>query len=136
MKQLALPLCLLLFPILPLAGPAFGDQEVTLTGSFVWARTDGDRTGDLEAVFTPSEEHDWTVAFHFVWEDKDHVYLGTADGNLETGTLRGTAEHLAEDRVITFRFEGEFDEGTFQGSHGWLKDDGTLEHGGTLTLSR
>lgn len=136
MKRSCLVLSLCLFFIMPVTGLALDKEDVTLNGSFVWARDDGDRTGDLKAVFTPGEEHDWSVAFHFIWEDEDHVYLGTANGNLESGALSGTAQSDSEDRQISFRFEGEFQNGTFNGSHGWINKDGSLERGGTLTLAK
>ena len=136
MKRSYLLLGLCLFSTLPVAGFALDQEDVTLNGSFVWARDDGDRTGDLRAVFTPSKEHDWSVAFHFIWEDEDHVYLGTANGNLESGSLSGTAQSDGEERKLSFRFQGEFENGTFSGSHGWINKDGSLEHGGTLTLAK
>ncbi len=128
------------FAILFLAftGAAVASDEVTLEGSFIWARSDGDRTGDLTAIMTPEGEggEKWSVAFHFVWEDEDHVYLGTASGGLEEGPLKGTAEGDEPDHKISFRFSGDFEDGTFTGTHGFVQEDGTLKDGGSLTLAK
>lgn len=114
---------------------AVADDDVTLEGSFVWARDDGERTGDLTAILTPSGSSEWSVAFHFIWEDEPHVYLGDASGSLVSGLLEGSAENDDEDHKISFRFKGEFEDGTFNGVHSYVDDDGSLKEVGTLTLS-
>lgn len=135
MKHLA-KLTVLAVLILLAAGPAPADNGVTLEGSFVWTRDDGESTGDLTAVLTPGDENDWDVAFHFVWEDEAHTYLGTANGSLDAGSLSGTAESDNEDNKTTFRFKGEFENGEFNGTHGWVNKEGELEEAGHLTLAR
>lgn len=120
---------------LTLTGAAFAEGEVTLEGTFVWARDDGDRTGPLTAVMTPAGENEWTVAFHFTWEDEPHTYLGRASGTLGSGALAGTAENDNPDHPLSFRFSGEFEDGTFSGTHGFVQDDGSVKDGGSLTLS-
>ena len=128
------------FAILSLVftGAAVASDEVTLEGSFVWARDDGDLTGDLTAIMTPEGEggEKWSVAFHFVWEEKPHVYLGTASGGLDKGPLTGTAESDDPENRILFRFSGDVKDGTFTGTHGFVQKDGTLKDGGSLTLAR
>ncbi len=59
------------------------EEPETLTGSFVW--NNENRTGDMEAVFTPTADGKWNVAFHFMWEDKAQVFKGTAEGSLSEG---------------------------------------------------
>ncbi len=116
-------------------GAVVADDEVTLEGSFVWARDDGDRTGDLSAVLTPDGENEWSVAFHFTWEGEPHTYLGTASGTLSDGPLEGAAENDNPDHPASFRFSGEFEDGTFNGTHQYVNEDGELRELGTLTLS-
>ena len=116
-------------------GGAFAEDDVTLEGSFVWARDDGERTGPLTAVMTPAGDDKWDVAFHFTWEDEPHVYLGHATGALGSGPLEGKAESDNPDHLLRFEFSGEFENGTFTGTHGFIQDDGTIRDGGTLTLS-
>ena len=118
-----------------ITGAIAENSEVTLEGSFVWARDDGDHTGDLKAVFTPSGDDAWNVAFHFVWEDEPHIYAGTATGNLKSGSLEGEVENDSEERKTTFRFAGNFEDGVFKGTHGALKD-GELNELGTMELKR
>jgi hypothetical protein len=116
-------------------GIAMAGEDITLEGSFVWVRPDGESTGDLTAIMTPDGDNAWTVAFKFDWEDGPHVYLGKANGSLVEGLLEGTAESDDEDQKLSFRFTGEFEDGTFRGTHSYVKDDGTVEDMGTLTLS-
>lgn len=128
-------LCGLAMLALALTGTAVADDDITLEGSFVWARNDGDRTGDLTAVMTPDGDNEWSVTFHFTWEEEDHVYLGTANGNLGSGSLTGTAKNDDDEHKMSFRFSGEFEDGTFTGTHGFVTEDGSLKEGGTLTLA-
>ncbi len=112
----------------------FASEDVTLNGKFVWVRDDGTSEGDLKAVFTPTGENRWDVAFHFEWEDGPHVYAGTAEGNLRDGKLRGEVLNDSEERPSTFRFEGAFENGVFSGKHAYL-DEGEPKEMGTLTLN-
>lgn len=111
------------------------EDAVTLEGSFVWARNDGDRTGPLTAVMTPDGDSEWDVAFHFTWEDEPHTYLGRASGTLGNGMLEGTATSDNPDHLLEFEFSGEFEDGTFYGTHGFVQEDGSLKDGGSLTLA-
>ena len=72
--------------------------------SAVWQRSDGDHDGDVKAVFTETAKGQWDVAFHFEWEDGQHVYAGTATGSLTGGELRGRVENDNEERKAAFRF--------------------------------
>lgn len=110
------------------------EDTVTLEGEFVWQRTDGEKRGDVQAVFTPTGEAAWDVAFHFEWEDGPHVYRGTAEGDM-TGALGGAVEHDDPENKATFRFQGTFDDGKFSGTHGQVLEDGTLRDTGTITLA-
>ena len=134
MKRIAPFVCGVMALALALTGSTLAADQVTLEGSFIWARDDGDISGDLTAVMTPDGDNDWTVAFHFTWEDEPQTYHGTATGELGAGALKGTAES-GDHRELSFRFSGEFEEGTFQGTHSFVQDDGSLREGGTLTLS-
>ena len=105
------------------------DEPRTLKGSFEW--TDAGRTGDLSAVFTPTGEGKWNVAFHFEFRGKPHIYAGTAEGTLAGGDLKGRV--LNDEKNRTFSFTGAFTDGEFRGTHAEVGDDG--EHAtGTLTL--
>jgi len=105
------------------------DEPRKLKGSFEW--TGAGKTGDLEAVFTPTGEGKWDVAFHFEFRGQAHVYAGTAEGTLAGGDLKGRV--LNDEKNRTFTFAGAFTEGEFRGTHAEIGDDG--EHAtGTLTL--
>ena len=135
MKQLAR--FVLVVALFALAfGPSFAEEketDVTLNGQFVWARDDGDRTGDLKAVFTPTGENEWSVSFYFDWEDGPHVWSGTAKGSLTEGALKGEVNNDSEERPQTFRFSGSFTDGLFEGKHAGVRDDKENELG-SLTL--
>ena len=123
-----------LLAILALAAvPGFAADDVTLEGGFVWTRDDGNHEGDLKAVLTPSGDGEWTVEFHFDWEDGPHVYTGTCNGSLD-GDFGGDIVADGE-RKMRFRFSGTFEDGTFNGTHGFVDDEGGLKDSGTLSLA-
>jgi hypothetical protein len=133
MKQAARGLCVLVVALLSF-GAVSGGDATTLEGEFVWNRSDGDRTGPLKAVFTPTGESTWDVAFHFDWEDGPHVYTGTAEGSLAEGALSGVVENDSAEREVTFHFKGATENGKFSGTHGSVQEDGSLRDLGTLWL--
>ena len=106
-----------------------GEKTTTLTGEFVWEH--GNSTGDLEAVFTATGEESWDVAFHFTFRNKPHTYSGSAQGSLTAGELSGTV--LNENKKRTFKFEGSFEDGVFNGKHAEVRAKRTSSTG-TLTL--
>lgn len=129
-KFFALALTFLCF-----AGTAVFAEDVTLEGSFIWARgADGDLGGDLTAVLTPAGDNVWSVAFHFVWEEEPKVYEGEARGNISNGPFAGEAND--NERELAFLFSGNFENGAFQGEHRFVKEDGTEVDTGTFELSR
>ena len=115
------------------AMPAFAGEEVTLEGGFVWEREDGNQEGDLKAIFTSTSDGEWEVAFHFDWEDGAHIYSGTCSGSLE-GELSGDIVSDGE-REMKFKFSGEFVDGQFTGTHGFVTEEGEIKNSGTLTLA-
>lgn len=117
-----------------LAGTTAASEPVTLEGGFVWERSDGNQTGDLKAVFTPTGDGTWDVAFHFDWEDGPHVYAGTAEGSLTEGELSGRVNNDSEDRPGSFVFKGTVADGSFSGTHAWLEGE-EEKSTGTLTLA-
>ncbi|MEM1182964.1 MAG: hypothetical protein AAGM22_31770 [Acidobacteriota bacterium] len=116
------------------AAPAtFADDAKTLEGEFVWERSDKNITGPLKAVFEPTEDQGtWNVSFHFTFEGKDHIYAGTAKGNLGEGELAG--EVMSDgDEPSPFVFEGAFTDGKFQGTHAGFRN-GDRRPTGSMTL--
>ena len=110
-------------------------ESQTLEGEFVWERSDKNYSGPLKAIFEPTEEEGtWNVAFHFTFEEKAHVYSGTAKGNLKDGELSGEVM-TDDDEPAPFLFEGQFDNGKFKGTHAGIRD-GEKRPTGTLSLSR
>ena len=109
-------------------------EDVTLKGSFVWERNDDNRDGEVTAVFTPTGDTEWAVAFHFNWEDEPHTYKGTATGSLSSGELKGAVEADGDNHKMSFRFSGSFEDGLFTGTHSFVDKSGGLKHSGTLTL--
>ena len=104
------------------------EQKRTLKGTFEW--TDSQKSGELEAVFTPTGEGKWDVAFHFEFRGEPHTYTGTAEGTLQDGALKGRV--LSDQRKRTYVFTGTFTDGEFHGTHAEIGDDG--EHP-TVTLT-
>ncbi len=115
------------------AMPGFaGDDDVTLEGDFVWEREDGDHGGDLKAILTPTGEGEWDIKFHFEWEDGPHIYTGKCSGSLD-GDFSGSVQADGE-REMNFTFSGSFEDGTFNGTHGFVTKEGGLKQAGKLTL--
>ena len=101
----------------------------TLTGKYHWSQTG--EAGDLEAVFTPAGENKWNVDFRFAHGGDDHVYSGSAEGNLKDGALSGRVTNEAGKREFTF--EMKFEEGRFTGTHAEVTG-GNEKKTGTLNL--
>ena len=112
-----------------LGGLAVAGESRTLTGEFVWSQRG--RSGDLEAVFTPTGEGRWDVAFYFTFRGTPHTYSGTAEGSLSDGQLSGTVKNEGNNRTFTFR--GAFEEGVFNGTHAEIGGSGPIDTG-TLSL--
>ena len=113
--------------------PAFAGDDVTLEGEFVWDREGEDsREGDLKAILIPTGDGEWSVAFHFEWEDGPHIYTGTCSGSLD-GELSGDIKSDGE-REMKFKFSGSFEDGAFSGTSSFVTEDGDLKRAGTLTL--
>ena len=101
----------------------------TLTGQYIWNQTG--EAGDLEAVFTPAGENKWNVDFRFAHGGDDHVYSGSATGNLTDGELSGQVRNEGGKRQFTF--EMKFEEGRFKGTHAETTR-GREQRTGTLNL--
>ena len=124
--RLLLALTLLLCA--PLAGA--DDSSRTFEGDYEWEQRE--RGGDLKAVFTPTAENAWEVAFHFRFRGEQHVYEGTAEGSLSEGELKGAVKNESKKR--TFTFQGAFeDDGRFRGTHAEIRSDNERRTG-TLQL--
>ena len=122
----------LLGALVLVALPGFAGDDVTLEGGFVWERDDGNLDGDLKAVFSPTGDGEWSVAFHFDWEDEPHVYTGSCSGSLD-GELTGDITSDG-DGEMKFKFSGSFEDGAFNGTHGFVTEEGDIKNAGTLTL--
>ena len=132
MKKIALLVVVLAFVLI-----VGGSQSVqaegtqTLKGSFVW--NNENKTGEIEAVFTETGKGKWDVSFNFTWEDEPHTYSGTAEGSLSEGELKGKVLNDTEEH--SFTFSGSVKDGTFDGTHASIRDDGSVRDTGTLKLS-
>ena len=116
-------------------GLGLAGDEVTLQGQFVWNSIDGETTGDLKAVFTPTGKDEWNVAFHFDFQDQANVYKGTAQGSLSDGSLEGEVDDGDEgENKRTYRFRGTFANRAFAGTHARVSTEGEPRDLGTLTL--
>ena len=129
--RFALPGILFLAVVAVAALPSLADDEVTLSGSFVWERPDKSTDGELEVVFTPAGKEQWIVVFNFDWEDEPRVFEGTAQGSL-TGDLSGNVASDDPGHPLKFEFKGAFSDGTFTGTHGYFNREGELVDSGTL----
>ena len=109
------------------------DHEITMTGQYVWERSDKDIPGDIEAVFSPAGDKSWNVVFHFEWEGEMRAWRGTATGSLDGGSLEGEATE-DRDRERKFVFKGTVKDGKFQGVHGGMRD-GEMNETGKITLA-
>ncbi|MEM6797070.1 MAG: hypothetical protein AAF725_24060 [Acidobacteriota bacterium] len=132
-RSTALLVCLALVLLSPAAGSVAESEEATiLEGEYVWQRSDKDIKGPLKAVFEPQGENTWSVSFHFTFQSEEHTYKGTATGALGKGELKG--EVMSDgDEPRPFNFEGAFEDGTFRGEHGAMRN-GENRQTGTMIL--
>ena len=112
------------------AAAAVGGAQTTMKGEFLWSRRD--TAGELEAIFTPTGDGTWDVAFHFTFRERPHVYAGTAKGRLSEGELEGTVQNESKERTFTFR--GTVRDGKFEGQHAEIAG-GEEQETGTLSLA-
>ncbi len=104
------------------------DEPRKFTGHYRWDAQD--LGGNLEAVFTPTGEATWDVAFHFNFQGP-HTFVGTAQGDLTAGKLEGTVVNERETR--TFAFRGTIKKGKFRGMH-FEATGGLRRKTGTLSM--
>ncbi len=107
-------------------------EDITVKGSYVWARQDKDIPGDIEAVFTPDGKNQWNVVWSFEWEGEMRHWAGKATGSLKSGELEGEATE-ERDRKRTFVFKGSVEDGVFNGEHGAMRE-GKMNVLGTITF--
>ena len=129
MKKLTRAIIMAVMVFAAATGSGHAGDETTLAGVFVWEN--GNTTGDLEAVFTPTDEGMWDVAFNFEFRGKPHTYSGSAEGSLSEGRIEGRV--LNENKKRTFTFEGSFADGEFSGTHSEVEGEKSFSTG-TLTL--
>jgi len=120
--------CLTGLPLL-----ASDPDPVILKGHFVWEKNGPDKNGDLRAEFTQIKEGEWTVSFHFTWEQKPLIYTGLAKGSLKNGSLTG--EVKSDNKKHSYTFKGTVANGKLTASHNYLDDDGIVKDTGTFVLN-
>ncbi|MDJ0836395.1 MAG: hypothetical protein QNK37_07730 [Acidobacteriota bacterium] len=128
MKKCLIILCLAI-PLGFTATP--GPEMYTMEGSYVWTYS-RKSPGKLKAEFTHKRGDRWSVVFYFRFDGRNRVYKGTAEGNLENGSLKGTVKN--ENKQRTFTFQGTSIEGKFSGTHAEIKRNGEKKTG-TLKLN-
>ena len=126
MKRLSLVLGLLFLG----CAPAPSENAQVLHGTYHW---DNGEDGPLEATFEPTGPETWDVKFEFRFDGKDKTWKGTAVGSLTDGELEGRVKAGLRRRV--FIFEGEFNQGVFEGRHAEVNDRERIPTG-TLTLAQ
>ena len=114
-------------------GGTIAGNTVMLEGGFIWHRPEGNLDGKLKAVFTSTGANRWDVSFRFKWDDKPHVWTGTAEGDLKSGNLSGEVVS-DDDQKTEFQFDGTFDGGEYNGTHAQVRKNGGLRETGTLSL--
>ncbi|MEM8933059.1 MAG: hypothetical protein AAGE94_17870 [Acidobacteriota bacterium] len=134
LTTLLLILGLLIAPCAMAGDEAASADAQTLEGEYIWKRQDKDISGALKAVFEPTGESTWNVAFYFQFEDEDHIYKGTAEGSLTDGELKGDVM-TDGDEPRPFYFSGEFVDGNFNGTHWGMRDNGDRADTGTMSLA-
>ncbi len=109
-------------------GPA-AENSLTLTGSF----TNQGKKYDIKGVFTPDGAGQWKTVWTFTFGRRGpQVFKGTAEGNLQKGTLKGVVNERRK-----FVFEGTWTGTKFTGKTAeYFKPDGKPSPTGTIELSR
>lgn len=101
-----------------------------LVGEYQWRHQN--QPGPLRAEFTATGEEQWDVAFHFTFDGRDRIYLGTAEGSFLVGEFEGIVR--SDDERRTFTFEAEIEDGKFEGTHAETTP-GRAGRTGTMTLA-
>lgn len=96
-------------------------EPVVLEGSFNWTKQ-GEKTHPLKATFTSTGKDKWDVVFSFKWKNKPQNWKGTAEGDLNGGALKGTAETNGGKR--TWEYSGKASDGVLKCNHTQLTRNG------------
>ena len=98
------------------AADAPAPDQITLTGSFVWAKQ-APKTNELKAKLTPDGPQKWKAVYSFnnPLGGKPTVYTGTITGDLQNGPVKGTAINAEGKR--TFTLEGTAKDGVLTFDH-------------------
>lgn len=131
MKSLSLMLLLGSFLTLGAGLGPVNSAKVTMTGQYEWTQNKG-KPGGIRAEFAQVKEGEWDVAFFFRFNGENHVYRGTAMGNLTDGALQGEVQNEKKNR--TWRFRGQVRGGHFQGTHVEINRRGREQATGTIEL--
>ncbi|MCJ8330957.1 MAG: hypothetical protein HRT89_24525 [Lentisphaeria bacterium] len=96
------------------ASLAFSAETSNWEGTFFWSK----RKKQVENITAAFEKDgkDWKATFTFKWGGKDHIYTGTAKGNMKSGNLTGKI-NSDDKRVRSFTFKGKIKDGKFEGTH-------------------
>jgi hypothetical protein len=123
-----------LLSIVPGPGTVLADESVVLKGQFNWQK-EGEKTHALKGIFTSTGKDKWDVVFNFRWKDKPQEWIGKAEGSLESGNFKGTAERTAGKN--TWRYSGKADKGVLKCEHTQTMRDGkeSVKTTGSFTLS-
>ncbi|MDA0323196.1 MAG: hypothetical protein O2923_10850 [Verrucomicrobia bacterium] len=110
------------------------EEAVVLTGHFNWEK-EGEKTHDLQATFTATGQGKWDVVFNFKWKDKPEEWIGTAEGSLDRGDFKGTADRKPGKH--TWHYSGKVDDGVITCEHTQTMRDGkeAIVKTGKFTLS-
>ena len=90
------------------ASLAFSAETSNWEGTFFWSK----RKKQVENITAAFEKDgkDWKATFTFKWGGKDHIYTGTAKGNMKSGNLTGKI-NSDDKRVRSFTFKGKIKDG-------------------------
>lgn len=126
----------ILVAVIMCTGIAIAGETLAFKGRYTW-NSRKDQEHDITAVAEPQDNGTMSITYTATWKEKPLVYVGTLTGDLQNGTVSGTAVTKGGKRNWVVR--GKAENGTITCEHFEIKGDGETRkevYTGTVTLQR
>ncbi len=126
----------ILVAVIMCTGIVIASETLAFKGRFTW-NSRKDQEHDVTAVVEQLDDGTMSITYTAMWKEKPHLYVGTLTGDLQNGTISGTAVTKGGNRNWVVR--GKAEKGIITCEHFEIKGTGEAKkevYTGTVTLQR